>query len=44
MTRRSIEDTAATVLQLMEAWHVRRGANPGSPTEDPAARVLGATP
>ena len=25
VTRRSIEETAATVLQLMEAWHVRRG-------------------
>ena len=25
VTRRSIEETAATVLQLMEAWHGRRG-------------------
>ena len=25
VTRRSIEETAATVLQLMEAWHARRG-------------------
>lgn len=25
VTRRSIEETAATVLQLMEAWHERRG-------------------
>ena len=24
VTRRSIEETAATILQLMEAWHVRR--------------------
>ena len=24
VTRRSIEETAATVLQLMEAWHERR--------------------
>ena len=24
VTRRSIEETAATVLQLMEAWHTRR--------------------
>ncbi len=24
VTRRSIEETAATVLQLMEAWHDRR--------------------
>ena len=32
VTRRSIEETAATVLQLMEAWHARRslggGGNP----------------
>ncbi len=31
VTRRSIEETAATVLQLMEAWHQRqdgKGANP----------------
>ena len=25
VTRRSIEETAATVLQLMEAWHTRKG-------------------
>jgi [pyruvate, water dikinase]-phosphate phosphotransferase / [pyruvate, water dikinase] kinase len=24
VTRRSIEETAATVLQLMDAWHARR--------------------
>jgi regulator of PEP synthase PpsR (kinase-PPPase family) len=33
VTRRSIEETAATVLQLMEAWHTRRGGScptPGS--------------
>jgi regulator of PEP synthase PpsR (kinase-PPPase family) len=24
VTRRSIEETAATVLQLMDAWHERR--------------------
>jgi hypothetical protein len=28
VTRRSIEETAATVLQLMEAWHARRAARP----------------
>lgn len=28
VTRRSIEETAATVLQLMEAWHNRRAAGP----------------
>lgn len=39
VTRRSIEETAATVLQLMEAWHSRRGA---APPEDPAAKVLSA--
>jgi regulator of PEP synthase PpsR (kinase-PPPase family) len=41
VTRRSIEETAATVLQLMEAWHQRqrRGAPP-QPL-DPAADVLG---
>jgi regulator of PEP synthase PpsR (kinase-PPPase family) len=42
VTRRSIEETAATVLQLMEAWHERRRqpAVPHAP-EDPAAGVLG---
>jgi regulator of PEP synthase PpsR (kinase-PPPase family) len=43
VTRRSIEETAATVLQLMEAWHARR-RQPTAPhePEDPAAGVLGA--
>ena len=36
VTRRSIEETAATVLQLMEAWHARRGRARAAP-EDPAA-------
>ncbi len=31
VTRRSIEETAATVLQLMEAWHARRNAKPPAP-------------
>jgi [pyruvate, water dikinase]-phosphate phosphotransferase / [pyruvate, water dikinase] kinase len=31
VTRRSIEETAATVLQLMEAWHDRR-ARAGRPS------------
>jgi regulator of PEP synthase PpsR (kinase-PPPase family) len=44
VTRRSIEETAATVLQLMEAWHVRRGAAPEPSAIDPAAKVLGGTP
>jgi len=39
VTRRSIEETAATVLQLMEAWHTRRARPPAAP-EDPAAAVL----
>jgi regulator of PEP synthase PpsR (kinase-PPPase family) len=29
VTRRSIEETAATVLQLMEAWHARRARTGG---------------
>jgi len=33
VTRRSIEETAATVLQLMEAWHERRRSAPPVPTE-----------
>ena len=43
VTRRSIEETAATVLQLMDAWHARRRqpAPPHAP-DDPAADVLGA--
>ena len=41
VTRRSIEETAATVLQLMEAWHTRHHAAPAAPPEDPAAAVLG---
>ncbi len=33
VTRRSIEETAATVLQLMDAWHARRsGAAPPAPS------------
>jgi regulator of PEP synthase PpsR (kinase-PPPase family) len=44
VTRRSIEETAATVLQLMEAWHARRGRGPGTTPLDPAAAVLGGTP
>lgn len=42
VTRRSIEETAATILQLMEAWHARRkdDTRPPQPV-DPAAAVLG---
>ena len=40
VTRRSIEETAATVLQLMEAWHNRHGkaASPGPVPAEPAHR------
>ena len=31
VTRRSIEETAATVLQLMEAWHSRHDSKPVDP-------------
>jgi [pyruvate, water dikinase]-phosphate phosphotransferase / [pyruvate, water dikinase] kinase len=31
VTRRSIEETAATVLQLMEAWHNRQAKQAGTP-------------
>ena len=43
VTRRSIEETAATVLQLRDAWHVRRAraAAPAAPPRDAAATVLG---
>lgn len=44
VTRRSIEETAATILQLMESWHARRKDAAALATpEDPAAAVLGAT-
>lgn len=45
VTRRSIEETAATILQLMESWHARRkdAATIHAP-EDPAATVLGTAP
>jgi regulator of PEP synthase PpsR (kinase-PPPase family) len=41
VTRRSIEETAATVLQLMEAWHARHRRGAATGTQDPAAAVLG---
>jgi len=44
VTRRSIEETAATVLQLMDAWHLRRGRAPAHRPVDPAAAVLGGQP
>jgi regulator of PEP synthase PpsR (kinase-PPPase family) len=33
VTRRSIEETAATVLQLMEAWHNRQAKQGAGPTQ-----------
>jgi [pyruvate, water dikinase]-phosphate phosphotransferase / [pyruvate, water dikinase] kinase len=41
VTRRSIEETAAAVLQQVELWHRKRGAHIEPPPEDPAAAVLG---
>lgn len=41
VTRRSIEETAATVLQQVELWHQKRGLAMGHAPEDPAAHVLG---
>jgi regulator of PEP synthase PpsR (kinase-PPPase family) len=35
VTRRSIEETAATVLQLMEAWHLRNGGKAAQPMPVP---------
>jgi regulator of PEP synthase PpsR (kinase-PPPase family) len=35
VTRRSIEETAATVLQLMEAWHNRQAKAAGPPQPGP---------
>jgi [pyruvate, water dikinase]-phosphate phosphotransferase / [pyruvate, water dikinase] kinase len=37
VTRRSIEETAATVLQLMEAWHARKGRTSTDPKPPPAS-------
>jgi regulator of PEP synthase PpsR (kinase-PPPase family) len=39
VTRRSIEETAATVLQLMDAWHQRRRKTAGVPVTVPAAEA-----
>jgi len=41
VTRRSIEETAATVLQQVELWHTKRGNQAEHRPEDPAAAVLG---
>ncbi len=39
VTRRSIEETAATVLQLMEAWHERRRRSRDRRRGDPGRRA-----
>jgi len=36
VTRRSIEETAATVLQLMDAWHERRRKAAAQPPPPPS--------
>ncbi len=41
VTRRSIEETAATVLQQVEIWHEKRGRQAALAPEDPATQVLG---
>ncbi|RVT99453.1 kinase/pyrophosphorylase [Rhodovarius crocodyli] len=41
VTRRSIEETAATIMQQMELWHKKRGNHTDHAPEDPAAIVLG---
>ena len=43
VTRRSIEETAALIMQQVDLWHARRGHG-GTAPEDPAAAVLGAPP
>jgi regulator of PEP synthase PpsR (kinase-PPPase family) len=39
VTRRSIEETAATVLKLMEAWHLRRDKSQGAPPPGPPPKA-----
>lgn len=41
VTRRSIEETAATVIQQMELWHQRQGTARAAQPHDPAAPILG---
>jgi regulator of PEP synthase PpsR (kinase-PPPase family) len=40
VTRRSIEETAATVMQQVDLWHAKHAKRPVAP-EDPAASILG---
>ena len=45
VTRRSIEETSATVLQLRDAWHLRHNRPaPTAPVADPASIVLARPP
>lgn len=41
VTRRSIEETAATVIQQMELWHQRQGQHRAAAPHDPATTILG---
>jgi len=41
VTRRSIEETAATVMQQVDLWHQRQGNQPLQAPLDPAAAILG---
>jgi len=41
VTRRSIEETAATVMQQIGLWHQKRGNGSTTPPHDPAATILG---
>jgi len=43
VTRRSIEETAATVMQQVDLWHLKH-AKPALAPEDPAASILGNKP
>jgi regulator of PEP synthase PpsR (kinase-PPPase family) len=43
VTRRSIEETAATVLQLMDAWHERR-RKAGEPSSQPSSQPSSSGP
>lgn len=44
VTRRSIEETAATLLQLMEAWHERRRRAAATPKPAPAPETSAPPP
>ncbi|MCW8088112.1 pyruvate, water dikinase regulatory protein [Sabulicella glaciei] len=42
VTRRSIEETAALILQQVDLWHARRNGTVTPKPEDPAAAIIGA--